>query len=101
MQEPSAEAPLVTMTLVQASAAGRASNSRQAATKFALKAEATPERPAAVLHWDMGDDEAEIIATCGDGLYAKDMGGGSVNPVTGEFNFAVSEGYLIKPAEDG
>ena len=42
------------------------------------------------------DDEAEIIATCGDGLYAKDMGGGSVNPVTGEFNFAVSEGYLIK-----
>ena len=42
------------------------------------------------------DDEAEIIATCGDGLYAKKMGGGSVNPVTGEFNFAVSEGYLIK-----
>ena len=24
------------------------------------------------------------------------MGGGSVNPVTGAFNFAVSEGYLIK-----
>ena len=43
-----------------------------------------------------GDDEAAIIATCGDGLYAKHMGGGSVNPVTGEFNFAVSEGYLIR-----
>lgn len=42
------------------------------------------------------DDESEIIATCGDGLYAKSMGGGSVNPVTGEFNFAVSEGYLIR-----
>lgn len=42
------------------------------------------------------DDEAEIIATCGDGLYCKDMGGGSVNPVTGEFNFAVNEGYLIR-----
>lgn len=42
------------------------------------------------------DDEDEIIATCGDGLYAKSMGGGSVNPVTGEFNFAVAEGYLIK-----
>ncbi len=42
------------------------------------------------------DDEAEIIATCGDGLYAKSMGGGSVNPVTGEFNFAVAEGWLIK-----
>lgn len=42
------------------------------------------------------DDEAEIIASCGDGLYAKVMGGGSVNPLTGEFNFAVGEGYLIK-----
>ena len=42
------------------------------------------------------DDEAEIISTCGDGLYCKDMGGGSVNPVTGEFNFAVNEGYLIR-----
>ena len=29
------------------------------------------------------------------GLYAKKMGGGSVNPQTGEFNFAVNEGYLI------
>ncbi len=42
------------------------------------------------------DDEAEMIATMGDGLYAKKMGGGSVNPVTGEFNFAVSEGYMVK-----
>jgi len=41
-------------------------------------------------------DEAEIIASCGDGLYAKKMGGGSVNPATGEFNFSVGEGYLIK-----
>ena len=24
------------------------------------------------------------------------MGGGSVNPMTGEFNFAVNEGYLIE-----
>ena len=37
-----------------------------------------------------------FIATCGDGLYAKSMGGGSVNPVTGEFNFAVQEGYMIR-----
>ena len=42
------------------------------------------------------DDPAEIIATMGDGLYAAKMGGGSVNPITGEFNFAVSEGYLVK-----
>ncbi len=42
------------------------------------------------------DDEAEMIRTMGDGLYAKKMGGGSVNPATGEFNFAVAEGYLVK-----
>ncbi len=42
------------------------------------------------------DDEAEMIVTMGDGLYAKKMGGGSVNPATGEFNFAVNEGYLVK-----
>ena len=42
------------------------------------------------------DDENEIISGMGDGLYAKKMGGGSVNPITGEFNFAVGEGYLVK-----
>ena len=42
------------------------------------------------------DDEAEMIKTMGDGLYAKKMGGGSVLPATGEFNFAVEEGYLVK-----
>ncbi len=39
-----------------------------------------------------------MIATMGTGLYAKSMGGGSVNPATGEFNFAVAEGYWV---EDG
>ena len=38
----------------------------------------------------------EIIAATDYGLYAKTMGGGSVNPGTGEFNFAVIEGYLIE-----
>ncbi len=42
------------------------------------------------------DDEAEMIRTMGDGLYAKRMGGGSVDPATGEFNFNVMEGYLVK-----
>ena len=42
------------------------------------------------------DDEEEMIRTMGDGLFAKSMGGGSVNPATGEFNFAVNEGYLVK-----
>lgn len=44
-----------------------------------------------------GEDRNEdIIGSIEYGLYAKEMGGGSVNPVTGEFNFAVSEGYLIR-----
>lgn len=38
----------------------------------------------------------EIIAATKYGLFAKKMGGGSVNPVTGEYNFAVLEGYMIK-----
>lgn len=38
----------------------------------------------------------DIISSTEYGLYAKHMGGGSVNPVTGDFNFAVVEGYLIK-----
>lgn len=42
------------------------------------------------------DKEEDIISSTAEGLYAKKMGGGSVNPVTGEFNFAVAEGYLIK-----
>ena len=44
-----------------------------------------------------GNDENDYIISSMDyGLYAKKMGGGSVNPVTGEFNFAVLEGYLVK-----
>ncbi|MGB4755213.1 MAG: TldD/PmbA family protein [Fervidobacterium sp.] len=38
----------------------------------------------------------EVIASVDYGLYAKTMGGGSVQPATGEFNFAVNEGYLIE-----
>lgn len=42
------------------------------------------------------DSNEDIIASMEYGLYAKNMGGGSVNPVTGEFNFAVTEGYLVR-----
>ena len=38
----------------------------------------------------------EMIATIDYGIYAKKMGGGSVKPGTGEFNFAVREPYLIE-----
>lgn len=48
---------------------------------FILNGESTPE---------------EIIAKTEYGLFAKYLGGGSVNPATGDFNFAVNEGYLIK-----
>ena len=44
-----------------------------------------------------GEDKNEdIIASIEYGLYAKAMGGGSVNPATGEFNFSVQEGYMIR-----
>lgn len=42
------------------------------------------------------DRDEDIIASIENGLYAKSMGGGSVNPVTGQFNFAVDEGYVIR-----
>ena len=38
----------------------------------------------------------ELIASVDYGIYAAKMGGGSVMPGTGNFNFAVGEGYLIK-----
>lgn len=38
----------------------------------------------------------EIISSVKLGLYAKSLGGGSVNPATGEFNFACSEAYIIR-----
>ena len=38
----------------------------------------------------------EMIASVERGIYAKKMGGGSVQPGTGEFNFAVQEAYLIE-----
>jgi TldD protein len=46
---------------------------------------------------DAGIDSFEdMITKANNGLFAKKMGGGSVNPATGEFNFAVEEGYEIK-----
>ena len=46
---------------------------------------------------DNGPDKNEdIIASIEYGLYARSMGGGSVNPLTGAFNFAVNEGYIVR-----
>jgi TldD protein len=45
------------------------------------------------------DDPEEILRQTPRGLYAKSLGGGQVNPVTGEFVFGVVEGYLIEDGE--
>ena len=42
------------------------------------------------------DKNEDIIASIEYGLYARSMGGGSVNPLTGAFNFSVSEGYIVR-----
>lgn len=42
------------------------------------------------------DKLEEMISGTEYGLYAKTMGGGSVNTTTGDFNFAVLEGYMIE-----
>ncbi len=42
------------------------------------------------------DDPAKILADTKQGVFVKAMGGGQVNTVTGDFVFAVTEGYLIR-----
>ena len=57
----------------------------------------TPTSPMTNTYIAPGTDRNEdIIGSIEYGLYAKQMGGGSVNPVTGEFNFTVSEGYMVR-----
>jgi TldD protein len=38
----------------------------------------------------------DVLADTPSGLYAKTLGGGQVNPATGDFVFGVAEGYLIE-----
>lgn len=42
------------------------------------------------------DDPKDIIADTEYGLYCSQMGGGSVDTATGEFNFAANEAYMIR-----
>ncbi len=42
------------------------------------------------------DDPAEILASTSKGIYVQSLSGGSVNPVTGMFNFTCREAYLIE-----
>jgi TldD protein len=47
------------------------------------------------------DSFDSMIASVDYGLFAAKMAGGSVNPATGEFNFAVEEGYIIEKGKIG
>ncbi len=42
------------------------------------------------------DSFEDMVKDIDYGLFAHKMGGGSVNPVTGEFNFQVRQGYIIR-----
>lgn len=44
-------------------------------------------------------DPGEILRSVDHGLFVRKMGGGQVNPVTGDFVFEVSEGNLIRGGE--
>jgi TldD protein len=46
---------------------------------------------------DQGEsDPADILASTDKGIYVQSLSGGSVNPVTGVFNFTCREAYLIE-----
>jgi TldD protein len=47
------------------------------------------------------DDPGQILRDTKWGVYVKAMGGGQVNTVTGDFVFAVTEGYLIQDGKIG
>lgn len=44
-------------------------------------------------------DPAAVVRDTPSGIYVKQIGGGQVNPATGDFVFGVSEGYLIERGE--
>jgi TldD protein len=50
-----------------------------------------------ILAGDMKADD--VVGDTDNGFYAKSLGGGQVNPATGDFVFGVSEGYLIENGE--
>ncbi|MDP9296451.1 MAG: metallopeptidase TldD-related protein, partial [Actinomycetota bacterium] len=43
-----------------------------------------------------GSKPEDVVSGTPEGLYVKAIGGGEVNPATGDFVFGVSEGYLIE-----
>ncbi|MDQ1602705.1 MAG: TldD protein [Actinomycetota bacterium] len=45
------------------------------------------------------DDPAAILADTRSGLFCEGLGGGEVDPATGEFSFRVTEAYLVENGE--
>ena len=45
------------------------------------------------------EDPEEILRSTQRGIYVRGLGGGQVNPATGDFVFGISEGYLIEAGE--
>ena len=45
------------------------------------------------------DKPEEIIKSVEDGIFVKKMGGGQVDVISGDFQFVVTEGYIIKNGE--
>ena len=45
------------------------------------------------------DAPEDLVAGTTRGLFARRLGGGQVNPATGEFVFGVAEGYLIEQGQ--
>ncbi len=48
---------------------------------------------------DGASDPADVLSSTARGVYVSSLGGGQVNPATGEFVFGVSEGFLIENGE--
>jgi TldD protein len=46
-----------------------------------------------------GDDPNEILRSVDRGVYCKSLGGGQVDPASGDFVFAITEAYLIEAGE--
>ncbi len=47
------------------------------------------------------EDPGSIIKSVDKGIYAREFAGGQVDPVTGDFVFGISEGYLIEGGKIG
>ncbi len=46
-----------------------------------------------------GSNAADVLSSTERGVYVTNLGGGQVNPATGDFVFGVSEGFLIERGE--